>query len=118
MCATGLPVVSTLMKPIVGLTRRVVVAEGAEMIVRALGKVSRATMSDAGRADMESVCRRHDYDEKFSQGLRITSDEAKSRPRPEARLDPLIPNVLGLEWRVLGITDWQRWGLHSLGMRE
>src|SRR4030095_930784 len=71
MCATGLPVVSTFMKPIVGLTEGVAVARDHDDFVEELSVTSRAGLTDAQKEAMSRTCRRHDYDRKFETVLSL-----------------------------------------------
>jgi hypothetical protein len=106
MCATGLPVVSTLMKPIAGLTRGLVVAADAATFIRGVGHMSRSELSEPDRLDMDRLCRQHDYDEKFREVLRIIEREVKDEWNPETRLDAALSGALGQEWKTLTIEAW------------
>jgi glycosyltransferase involved in cell wall biosynthesis len=69
MAATGLPVVSTLMRPIVGLHPAIrVVADGNEFMA-ALEETGRSALgAEAGRS-LVDLAREHDYDAKFAAVL-------------------------------------------------
>ena len=67
MCAAGLPVVTTLMKPIRNVASAVSVCSDGTAFVHAAAQRSRESLSAEEREEMRSVCLRNDYDRKFEQ---------------------------------------------------
>jgi glycosyltransferase involved in cell wall biosynthesis len=96
MGASGLPVVSSLMKPLVGLAAGLVVTSSADDFVDAFGRTSRATLSPAGLAELKAVSSANDYDHKFEQILEALEERTPGLP-VTTRVDRLI-EILGLEW--------------------
>ena len=69
MAAAGLPVVSTLMKPLLEVPEAVVVTGSAEAFCANVATNSRRSLSPEARAAADRVCRAHDYDLLFDQML-------------------------------------------------
>lgn len=106
MCATGLPVVSSLMKPLVGLAKSLVVATSTDEFLAAYGRVSRAKLSAQEATELKSVSAAHDYDHKFDQILSAL-DERVTRSHPVTRVDRFI-EVIGPDW-VEAEIRYSRW---------
>ena len=83
MLASGLPVVSTLMRPLSGLTAGLAVVDNASDFVRTLGRLDRGALSQEAQTHMAALCRANDYDCKFRQ---ILATMAK-------RVEPDVPVV-------------------------
>jgi glycosyltransferase involved in cell wall biosynthesis len=99
MAATGLPVVSSLMRPIVGLAEAIHIAATADEFVAAVGQLSRSSLTDGQRRELIEVSRRNDYDVKF-QAVRALVAQDLQRPQPvETRLDDVI--------RLIGVDVWR-----------
>lgn len=96
MCATGLPVVSTLMRPLQGLARGLVVTSSSADFVHAFVGTSRASLSAEDAAQLKAVSKANDYDAKFDQ-IVAAADERITRTEAVTRTDRL-PEVLGAEW--------------------
>jgi hypothetical protein len=96
MCATGLPVVSSLMKPLVGLADQLVVTTSEREFLEAFAKTSRARLSASQIAALKALSSTHDYDRKFEKILH-TLDQAVTRTGPVTRLDRYV-EVLGNDW--------------------
>jgi glycosyltransferase involved in cell wall biosynthesis len=96
MGATGLPVVSTLMKPLVGLAGSLVVTSSANEFVLAVAATSRASLSESAAVELRAVSAANDYDIKFEEILTLL-DERVTRTHPVTRVDRLA-EVLGPEW--------------------
>jgi hypothetical protein len=96
MCATGLPVVSSMMKPLMGLAAGIAVTSNADEFLGAFAMTSRATLSPAQLKEMNSVSLANDYDNKFEQILAILEEYVIER-KPVTRVDRLI-EVLGSVW--------------------
>ncbi len=96
MCATGLPVVSTLMKPLVGMTRGLVVTSTADEFLAAFASTSRATLSANQVADMIAVSSANDYDKKFQQVVAVLGQRTIGS-QPTTRVDQMA-EALGPEW--------------------
>lgn len=73
MGASGLPVVSTLMKPLRHLAEALVVTTTSEEFVSAASSVDRQSLSRSQCMELTAIARRESYDEKF---LRIRSSIA------------------------------------------
>jgi len=96
MCATGLPVVSSLMKPLVGISGELVVASSSAEFLAEFARTSRSRLSVERTAALKAVSERNDYDRKFDQVL-AALDVRVTGSRPATRLDRLI-EVLGADW--------------------
>jgi len=106
MCATGLPVVSSLMKPLAGMADSLVVASSASEFLDAYSKTSRARLSTSQSAELKAVSSANDYDIKFETILDAL-DQRVTRSTPVTRVDKLI-EVLGREW-VEAEIRYSRW---------
>ena len=84
MGAGGLPVVTTYMKPLVGLAAAIIVCGDADAFVRALAKTSRARLDRAELTELRAVCARNDYDRKFAEVAELVRARAGAEVR---RLD-------------------------------
>jgi len=87
MAAAGLPVVSTLMRPLLDVAEAVVVVSGAQAFRDELIRNSRRTRSTEAGAAADRVCRAYDYDVLFEQMLAAL----------ETRLDQRTPATGGLD---------------------
>ena len=106
MCATGLPVVSSLMKPLLGMADGLVVTSSADEFLAAFAKTSRANLSAAALAELKAVSSANDYDVKFEQIVKALDEHVKE-PRVTTRVDRLI-DALGPEW-FAGEVRLARW---------
>ena len=108
MCSTRLPVVSTFMKPIVGLTEGLVVVRDHEEFLEKLSITSRASLTDVQKEEMSRVCRQHDYDRKFATVLSFLQEMGRDTNPPETtRVDGLLVQLLANQWRKLGVREWR-----------
>ncbi len=105
MCATGLPVVSTWMKPIEALMDALVVAHDHDSFQRALSCMSRCAMTAAQLEEMHRVCQIHDYDRKFARVVELLTEHVGSRPSLVTRLDGLPADLLVTEWWYLAWSE-------------
>jgi len=96
MCATGLPVVSTLMKPLMGLTRGLVVTSSSDEFLAAFATTSRGTLAAEDVADMIAVSTANDYDNKFQEVLAELGQRTIDS-QPATRVDRMV-EALGPEW--------------------
>jgi hypothetical protein len=90
MAATGLPVVSSHMKPIVGLASAIAVAENDEQFLDSFASLSRSTLTNEERIELLEVASANDYNRKFEE---ITACVAGSLPADHevrTRLDDLM----------------------------
>jgi glycosyltransferase involved in cell wall biosynthesis len=117
MCATGLPVVSTFMKPIVGLTEGVVVVRDHDDFVRKLSATSRAGLTDAEKEAMSGTCRRHDYDRKFETVLSLLMEIGGAIPPPATTRLDVVTLLLNMQWRALGVRQWEQRSVRTLTTR-
>jgi hypothetical protein len=109
MCATGLPVVSTLMKPIEGRMSALAVVRDHDSFVQTLGGTSRGALSPEQVKEMRRVCQQHDYDLKFHTVLEAVEGSALgTRHEPETRWDTAVDRWLGAQWTELGAREWRR----------
>jgi glycosyltransferase involved in cell wall biosynthesis len=97
MCATGLPVVSSLMEPIAGLARALVVARDDREFLEAFATTQRNAMTDSQRDELKALCDRNDYDLKFAEILR-TLDSLGGEQQISTRLDHLIERLGRDSW--------------------
>jgi hypothetical protein len=96
MCATGLPVVSTLMKSLLGMAHGLVVTTTEDEFVSSFERTSRATLTEAERSELAAVCAANDYDRKFDQVVTEIASRGESS-ETTTRVDQLI-SALGMEW--------------------
>src|SRR5713226_5606057 len=106
MCATGLPVVSTLMKPLLGMADALVVTKSGDEFLEAFARTSRATLSESEAAGLKAVSSANDYDRKFESILGAL-DQRVTRSDPVTSVDRLA-EVLGPEWEEAQIR-YSRW---------
>ena len=100
MAATGLPVVSTLMEPIVGLASAIEVAEGADRFLAAFSSVSRSALTEEQRLELLDVAAANDYDRKFEEVAAIVADSLPADRRVSTRLDELLLELGHETWAV------------------
>jgi len=115
MCATGLPVVSTLMKPLLGMTEGLVVTSNDDDFMAAFAASSRVRMAESVAANMKAVSSANDYDHKFDDVL-AALDSRVSRSQPVTRIDRLS-EVLGQDWIDAEIR-YARWLAMPASMRS
>src|SRR5713226_4840683 len=96
MGATGLPVVSSLMKPLAGLAAGVVVTSSADEFAAAFERTSRANLSADELRELDAVSAANDYDHKFKQIIEALDSRVVSA-RPTTRVDEFL-EVLGPQW--------------------
>lgn len=110
MSAAGLPVVTTSLRPLEGLSGAITVTNAPDVFITAIERSRRATMSTSQREELKSLCERNDYNTKFLQIV----DHLRSIPpveRPSTRLDGLARDT-SPEWSNACISMWQRHGHH------
>jgi len=107
MCATGLPVVSTLMRPLQGLIEVLCVAEDCDSFVAALKGLSRAAISEVQQREMREVCQQYDYDKKFELVLNLIEERLGGRPPMQRRLGEVISETLPCLSAELGLGAWK-----------
>lgn len=95
MAATGLPVVSTLMRPIVGLADGISVTDSPDRFLAKLGELSRDTLSAEQREELITISAENDYDRKFDRVLELLEDRIPLS-RPRTCLDSII-SALGVD---------------------
>jgi glycosyltransferase involved in cell wall biosynthesis len=96
MGATGLPVVSSLMKPLAGMAAGIAVTSSADEFAAAFARMSRATLSAGDLTELVAVSSANDYDKKFDQIVEALGGRLDGA-RPRTRVDDLI-EVLGPRW--------------------
>jgi glycosyltransferase involved in cell wall biosynthesis len=101
MCATGLPVVSTLMKPIEGLMDGLVVARDHDSFVARLAQTSRSSLTGPQLDDMRAVCQQHDYDVKFRAVLDLIETRLGRQCEPATRWEAVLSQPLVARVRAL-----------------
>lgn len=107
MCAAGLPVVTTRMKPIEKLAGPVSVCADAAAFARTAAQRSRGALSPAEREEMRQVCLSNDYDLKFYQVLSLVAglaEGATATTRAE-QVRSGLPRVNGTKARL---HEWLR----------
>jgi hypothetical protein len=114
MCASGLPVVSSLMKPLVGIASGLVVTSSAEEFIAAFAGTSRATLSPTQIAELSAVSSANDYDEKFQQVV-AALDRSVREYSPATRVDRWIDCVAS-EWFAAEVR-FSRWTNKSIPAR-
>jgi hypothetical protein len=107
MCATGLPVVSTFMRPIEGLMDELAVVRDDDSFVRTLGRMSRSALSEAQLEKMRRVCQQHDYDLKFRTVLDTAGMLLGDQREPETRWDAVVHRAHATQWMQLGAREWR-----------
>ena len=90
MLASGLPVVSSLMRPMTGLTEGLAVVDNAADFLETLGTLCRSALSDQARAQMAAFCRENDYGQKFRQVLGSLTQTLAPDAAPASHMGPFI----------------------------
>jgi hypothetical protein len=107
MCATGLPVVSTFMKPIEGLMDGLVVARDHDSFVGTLARTSRSSLSARQLDEMRRVCQQQDYDLKFGTVLDLMERSIGNQREPDTRWDAVVARLLMSQWVQCGGREWR-----------
>jgi tetratricopeptide (TPR) repeat protein/glycosyltransferase involved in cell wall biosynthesis len=87
MAASGLPVVSSLMRPLCGLAQALHVAPDEEDFIVAVGRLDRDHISNDERDELIAAARANDYDAKFASVLQLCDREIASNRPATQRLD-------------------------------
>jgi glycosyltransferase involved in cell wall biosynthesis len=111
MAATGLPVVSTLMKPLKPIAPPLNVADDDAAFLRAFSSAGR---TPALESELRTLAARNDYDLRFDD---IARDLAMAAPRAGTRLADLPAPIAGTESVVLDTIVRQRWSAPLLYWR-
>jgi glycosyltransferase involved in cell wall biosynthesis len=98
MAATGLPVVSSRMKPIVGLASAIAVSEDERQFLASFGTFSRSTLTDDERLELLEVAAENDYDRKFDQVVTSVIASVPAGRGPHTRLDDLLSDLGYGQW--------------------
>lgn len=93
MAAAGLPVVSTLMKPLQEVSDAVVVVESHEAFSSAVASHSRRTRSDAAHQAADRICRAYDYDVIFERMLGELAPRLNDGPPQPGNLADFVANI-------------------------
>jgi glycosyltransferase involved in cell wall biosynthesis len=93
MAAAGLPVVSTLMKPLQAVSGAVTVVTNAEAFRAAVATHSRAARTDHEQGSIEQICRAYDYDVLFERMLEAVKPHLGGGECRLADLSGLIERV-------------------------
>lgn len=93
MAAAGLPVVSSLMKPLQEVSDAVVVVESHEAFSRAVASHSRRTRSDAAHQAADRICRAYDYDVIFERMLLELARRLRDGPPQPGDLADFVSNI-------------------------
>jgi glycosyltransferase involved in cell wall biosynthesis len=104
MAASGLPVVSSLMKPLQKVPEAVIVTDSPEAFDTALQSQSRRTRSPADRAGAERVCRMYDYDILFERMLGELAARIRDEPPRPGNLADFAASI-GLEYYRGSLAD-------------
>jgi hypothetical protein len=98
MCATGLPVVSTLMQPLQGVARGLLVTSSRNDFLDAFARTSRSNLSAEDGAELRQVSAAHDYDVKFDDVLKELDQIISDSQSPTTKVDIFIAE-LGALWQ-------------------
>lgn len=90
MLAAGLPVVSTMMRPLVGVSNELHVNEQSSEFVSVLSRVDRRHLSPSQQQGMREVSLRYDYEERFPLALAAIKDAVGSAPALRIRLKEFV----------------------------
>jgi glycosyltransferase involved in cell wall biosynthesis/SAM-dependent methyltransferase len=108
MCATGLPVVSTDMRPIRTLCDALVVTPSRESFLSAIGRLSRRELSEQQKNDMRRLCTERDYDRNFSAALELIEEHlSKTYSRPAGPMADVCRRIHAIHAEV-GARSWRR----------
>ena len=106
MAAAGLPVVSSLMQPLLAAADAVAVVPNADAFVASLKTASRRTRSAEAAARAEALCRRHDYDRLFEEAFAAVLAAPLADPPAPAALAPVYEHIaLDRAARDLGVLE-------------
>lgn len=108
MCATGLPVVSSLMKPIEGLMDGLAVARDHESFVASLARTSRSSVTEQQLDAMRAVCQQQDYDVKFTTVLGLIEKSLGRQHEPHTRWDTVVSPLHPRQWMHCGVLELRR----------
>jgi glycosyltransferase involved in cell wall biosynthesis len=100
MAATGLPVVASQMKPIVGLAAAIAVAEDDETFLDSFALLSRSTLTNDERLELLRVAAANDYDLKFEQVVRHVTESIPEGRGATTRIDRLLAYVGNESWQA------------------
>ncbi len=90
MLAAGLPVVSTMMRPLVGISNDLHVTEQSEDFLSVLSRVDRRHLSASQRDDMRQVAQQYDYESRFPIALAAIRDTVGNAPALRIRLKEFL----------------------------
>ena len=93
MAAAGLPVVSSLMEPLLAAADAVTVVTSGDQFVDSLKVASRRTRSPEAAARAAALCCRHDYDRLFETALRVVLKGPFAGPPAPASLAPIYEHI-------------------------
>jgi glycosyltransferase involved in cell wall biosynthesis len=96
MAATGLPVVASNMRPIVGLASAIAVAEDDQRFLDFFASLSRSALTDEERLELLEVAEANDYDRKFEEIVTCVAESVPASGAARTRLDDLMLD-LGFE---------------------
>jgi hypothetical protein len=116
MCATGLPVVSTLMEPLVGLAEALVVARDNDAFVEAFAVTSRDVLTPSARSELTTVCSENGYDAKFRLASGLLRASTGTNQPVATRIDDLLLGFGPDAWGAACLT-YQEASPHSIGRR-
>jgi glycosyltransferase involved in cell wall biosynthesis len=98
MAASGLPLVSSHMEPIIGLASGIVVAEDDDRFLETLSSLSRATLTDGERLELVELAAQNDYDRKFAQVVAHVADAIPDNRGSRTQLDDLLVDLGHDSW--------------------
>lgn len=99
MAATGLPVVSTEMRPITGLASAIAVADDDELFLEWFSAVSRSTTTDEQRLELLDLATANDYNRKFDEVVAHIAGAIPEGRAAHTRLDELVAGLGDESWR-------------------
>jgi glycosyltransferase involved in cell wall biosynthesis len=86
MLAAGLPVVSMMMRPLIGISKQLYVTENSDEFMSNFAAVDRRNLSLSQQAEMREVSLRYDYESRFPLALAAIRDAVGRKPQPCVRL--------------------------------
>jgi hypothetical protein len=87
MLAAGLPVVSTMMRPLVGISNELHVAKNGNEFVSVFSRIDRRKLSPSQKSVMRDDSLRYDYESRFPLLLSAIGDAVEKESPLRVRLD-------------------------------
>jgi len=107
MGATALPVVSSYMKPIVGVAEALVVAHTTDDFISAFGTLDRVRTRPEALVELAAVCDANDYDEKFISAVRLVTPAISAEKAVTTSLDVTLHQLGTGPWYDACVSYWK-----------